>query len=495
MKSAPDIRVRALPSGSPNPVRPDGTHVLYWMVGFRRPRWNFALQHAAAHATRLGKPLVVLEALRVGYPWASDRLHQFVLDGMRANEAYFRETPATYFPYVEPEEGHGRGLLAALASSACVVVSDDYPTFFIPRMQQKAAASIKARLELVDSNGLLPIRATDRVFSRAFDFRRFLQRNLLDHLDEFPVEGPLQGLSLPRPTGRLLSDHAGPWEPASDAELRGDSIATLPIDHDVGKVDFQGGYVTGEATARAFLDTRIDRYATERSHPDANAASGLSPWLHFGHVSAHQVFHELTLNEGWDPDHVSSKRGGQREGWWGMSQSAEAFLDELITWREVGYNMSTHQDNYDQYESLPGWAQQTLSEHENDSRPHVYTQDQFARSETHDPIWNAAQRELVTTGRMQNYLRMLWGKKILEWSSTPRDALATMVELNNRYAVDGRDPNSYSGIFWVLGRYDRAWGPERPIFGKIRYMSSDNTKRKLRMRDYLARFDAQATLF
>lgn len=465
------------------------------MVGFRRPRWNFALQHAAAYAARLGKPLVVLEALRVGYPWASDRLHQFVLDGMRANKAYFRETAATYVPYVEPEEGHGRGLLAALAESACVVVTDDYPTFFIPRMQEKAAASIDARFELVDSNGLLPLRATDRVFARAFDFRRFLQRNLLEHLGEFPIEDPLKGLSLPCPTDDLLSKHTGQWRPASDAVLRGDAINSLPIDHDVGRVDFQGGYVAGEATARSFLDTRIDRYATERSHPDANAASGLSPWLHFGHVSAHQVFHELTLNEGWDPEQVSSKRGGQREGWWGMSQSAEAFLDELITWREVGYNMSTHRNDYDQYESLPGWAQQTLAAHENDPRPHVYTLDQFAQSETHDPIWNAAQRELVTTGRMQNYLRMLWGKKILEWSPTPRDALATMIELNNKYAVDGRDPNSYSGIFWVLGRYDRAWGPERPIFGKIRYMSSDNTKRKLRMRDYLGRFDAQATLF
>ncbi|MDH4282798.1 MAG: deoxyribodipyrimidine photolyase, partial [Myxococcales bacterium] len=189
------------------------------------------------------------------------------------------------------------------------------------------------------------------------------------------------------------------------------------------------------------------------------------------------------------------KVNGAREGWWGMSANAESFLDELVTWRELGFNACAHRADYDQYESLPDWARQTLEEHQNDPRPYLYSLEQLESSETHDPIWNAAQTELRETGRLQNYLRMLWGKKILEWSPSPSDALAAMVELNNKYAVDGRDPNSYSGIFWVLGRYDRAWGPERAIFGKIRYMSSENTKRKLRMADYLARFGGQGDLF
>jgi deoxyribodipyrimidine photo-lyase len=160
-------------------------------------------------------------------------------------------------------------------------------------------------------------------------------------------------------------------------------------------------------------------------------------------------------------------------------------LDELVTWRELGFNMCWQRPDYDQYESLPAWAQQTLEEHSSDLRPVVYTLDQLQSATTHDALWNAAQTQLVTEGRMHNYLRMLWGKKILEWSATPRDALASMIELNNRFAVDGRNPNSYSGIFWVLGRYDRAWGPERPIFGKIRYMTSENTARKLKLSNYL----------
>ncbi len=172
----------------------------------------------------------------------------------------------------------------------------------------------------------------------------------------------------------------------------------------------------------------------------------------------------------------------------GASSAAEAFLDELVTWRELGYNMCAHRDDYNQYESLPDWARTTLEKHARDRRQRIYSLRQLERSETYDPLWNAAQRQLVREGRMHNYLRMLWGKKILEWTPSPREALAVMLELNNKYAVDGRDPNSYSGIFWCLGRYDRPWGPERKIFGKVRYMSSENTARKLSVAGYLERY-------
>lgn len=494
MSRVPDIRVRAL---NTVPER-DGRYVLYWMVAFRRPRWNFALQRAAERANALGKPLVILEALRTGYRWASDRLHQFILDGMRAHRAYFNDRGVFYFPYVEPEHGAGSGLLEALAQEACLVVGDDYPSFFIPNMQRAAASRLHARLELVDSNGLLPLRATHKVFGRAFDFRRFLQQALPAQLERFPAEDPLESLPiLPEPfDGKLLLEGIrGRWREASDAELAGKTLASLPIDHSVPPVDFEGGFVAGEQRLLDFLDGPFDRYAEDRNHPDEDASSGLSPWLHFGHVSAHQAFNEIARNEGWSIDSLANKPTGAREGWWGMSENAEAFLDELVTWRELGFNMCAHDPSYDRYESLPAWARQTLELHETDPREHLYTLEQLEDAATHDPVWNAAQAELMQTGRIHNYLRMLWGKRILEWTPTARDALAMMIELNNKHAVDGRDPNSYSGIFWVLGRYDRPWGPERPIFGKIRYMSSANTARKLRMSSYLARFGGQAELF
>jgi deoxyribodipyrimidine photo-lyase len=176
-----------------------------------------------------------------------------------------------------------------------------------------------------------------------------------------------------------------------------------------------------------------------------------------------------------------------------MSPAAEKFLDELVTWREVGYNRAALDPDSERYESLPDWARATLDKHAADRRTHVYTLEEFDRAATHDELWNAAQTQLVQAGRIHNYLRMLWGKKILEWSAGPREALDIMIELNNRYALDGRDPNSFSGIFWCLGRYDRPWPPERPVFGNIRYMSSESTRRKLKVGDYLARWSQAKT--
>ena len=183
---------------------------------------------------------------------------------------------------------------------------------------------------------------------------------------------------------------------------------------------------------------------------------------------------------------------GSREGWWGAAPEVESFLDELITWREVGYNMCALTDNFDQYESLPEWARTTLEQHAGDPREYIYTLEEFESAATHDELWNAAQNQLVREGRIHNYLRMLWGKKIFEWSPSAPEALDVLIELNNKYALDGRNPNSYSGIFWCLGRYDRAWGPERPVYGKIRYMSSDNTARKVKVKDYVAHYNSAA---
>jgi deoxyribodipyrimidine photo-lyase len=171
-----------------------------------------------------------------------------------------------------------------------------------------------------------------------------------------------------------------------------------------------------------------------------------------------------------------------------MSSPAEAFLDQFVTWRELGFNMAALRADHREYESLPEWARNTLAEHASDPRPYLYSLEQLDSASTHDELWNAAQRQLRREGVIQNYLRMLWGKKILKWTATPREAARFMIELNNRYALDGRDPNSYSGIYWCLGRYDRPWGPERPVFGKIRYMTSANTARKLRVREYMERF-------
>ncbi len=484
--SVPELRVRALNSLE---VDSDAQFVLYWMVANRRTRWNFALQRTAEYARDLGKPLVILEALRCDYRWASDRFHWFVIQGMADNARRLEDTPAIYYPYLEPEPGADHGLLMALANKASVVVSDDFPCFFLPRMQAKVAERLPVKFEVVDSNGLLPMRATYKVFSRAYDLRRYLQKELPNYLTDFPDEDPLQELG---DAGKfeLPEEITERWPVADPISLAEDAacLADFPIDHSVEPAVFDGGEQAAKETLKTFLSDRIDNYGEQRNHPEKQATSGLSPYLHFGHISVHEVFSELMDKVDWNINKLSHKANGSRSGWWGTGEAAESFLDELITWRELGYNMCSKTEDYTRYSSLPDWAQETLAEHADDEREFIYSLEQFEKAETHDELWNAAQMQLVTEGRMHNYLRMLWGKKILHWSSSPQEALRIMIELNNKYAVDGRNPNSYSGIFWVLGRYDRAWGPERPIFGKIRYMTSDSTRRKFKVDNYIEKF-------
>jgi deoxyribodipyrimidine photo-lyase len=240
--------------------------------------------------------------------------------------------------------------------------------------------------------------------------------------------------------------------------------------------------------AALFVDSKLDFYAERRNDPDADATSGLSPYLHFGHVSAHHVFSLVAAHEDWSPSDVARLARGRREGFWAMRPGAEAFLEQLLVWRELGYNFCAFRDDADRFTSLPEWARRTLARHSGDRRPALYSLERLEAAETGDELWNAAQRELIETGRIQNYLRMLWGKRVLEWTRRPEAAYERLVYLNDKYALDGRDPNSYSGISWCFGRYDRPWGPERPVFGSVRFMSSDATRRKLELRRYLRRF-------
>jgi deoxyribodipyrimidine photo-lyase len=482
----PQTRIRNINAA---PVRKNGGYVLYWMIGSRRLHFNFALDRALEYCATLRKPLVIFEPLRAGYPWASDRLHRFVIDGMGDNSRTCAKRGIAYYPYVEPVAGAGKGLLLALAENACAVITDEFPCFFLPRMVAGAGKRLPVKLEAVDSNGLLPIYACERAVSRAFDFRRYLQKELLKHLAEFPRADPLGKTRLPdapAPIGKILKQ----WPAASDSLLSGDpaQLKSFPIDHTVRPAGLGGGHANARRHLLDFLQRKLAFYGEKRNQPELEVGSGLSPFLHFGHIGVHEVFTELARRENWKPEKLSLRASGSREGWWNMSANAESFLDEIVTWREVGYNFSCHREDYDKYESLPDWARKTLGEHAKDEREHLYSLKEFESGQTHDPLWNAAQMQLVREGSIHNYLRMLWGKKILQWTRSPQEAAKIMIHLNNKYGLDGRDPNSYSGIFWVLGRYDRPWAPIRPVFGSIRYMSSENTARKVSVKNYIKKY-------
>ena len=488
-ETIPNTRIRV---AKDKPLRTDGDWVVYWMTAFRRTRSNFALQRARDLAIELKKPLVILEALRVHYRWACDRFHRFVIDGMVDNQAACEPADVLYYPYVELQPGEGSGLVAELSARACAVVSDDYPCFFHPKMIKVAARSMPCRFEVVDSNCLMPLAIADRTFTVAHSYRRHMQKVLPLHLESMPDANPLdkrltRGLEKLKSLPREITKR---WPAANLAKLTSDNgLAAIPIDHSISPTSMRGGSKAADQLLNHFLSKRLKSYSEARNEPDELGSSELSPYLHFGHISPHEVFQRLMEHERWHPGKLM-KPNGKMNGFWGVGEHVEAFLDQLCTWREIGFNMCWREPNFDRFESLPDWALQSMAEHESDPREHVYSLEQLDASKTRDPIWNAAQRQLVREGRIHNYLRMLWGKKIYQWSATPRAALETMIELNNKYALDGRDPNSYSGIFWVLGRYDRAWGPERPVFGKLRYMTSENTAKKHALKEYVQRFSS-----
>ena len=492
--SVPALRIH---TANDAPVRADGDYVLYWMIANRRSQWNYSLDRAVQWSEELKKPLLILEAVRCDYPWVSDRVHRFILQGMADNRHHLSGKSVRYYPYVETEAAAGKGLVEAFAAQASVVVTDDFPCFFLPRIVAAMARRSEVRVEAVDSNGILPLADAPRAFTTAYSFRRHMQKNVVAHLQEMPLERPLdaaRGLV----AASVPSQVKQRWPRLSAAALSGPHgplVSALPIDHEVAATSLPGGQEAAMTRWETFVGSPLEGYIEDRNRPDIRGTSGMSAYLHFGHIGAHTMVRSILDRGGWSPESITTKPVGQRAGWWGLDAPSEAFLDQTITWRELGFTFC-HQnpEDYDHFETLPPWALKTLADHAEDRREYVYSLDAFERGATHDPLWNAAQEQLRQEGTIHNYMRMLWGKKILEWSSTPNQALETMIELNNKYALDGRNPNSISGIFWTLGRFDRAWGPERSIFGKVRYMSSDNTARKLKTKPYLQRWSGQADL-
>ena len=486
----PAIRVS---EANQKPVRKDGAFVLFWMIGARRVRYNFALERAIAWAKELDRPLVILEPLRCDYPYASDRFHRFVIEGMRDHAQALERSFVTYVPWIERARHEGKHMLAAYASHACLIVSDLSGVPWMRGMLDAAAERVPVRVEVVDGLGIMPMRASSNVFLTAHSFRRFLQKSLPAHLTHVPASNPLRNVHLPR-LEALPSAITSRWPMASRDELEHPSalIERLPIDHTIGAVPERGGGTAATALLREFVKERLPRYA-ERNHPDADVCSRLSGHLHFGHISAHEILDAIARETGWTSAQVSSRATGSREGWWNASPTADAFLDQLVTWRELAQLRAVHDRHVMEYESIPEWARRSLASHKKDERPAIYDRVQLAQAETGDEVWNAAQRQLLSEGRIHNYARMLWGKLVLAWQMTPEEAFATLIDLNDRYSIDGRDPNSWANIAWIFGSYDRPWGPERPVYGTVRYMTTDSAKRKLHMKAWLRRWSDPVT--
>ncbi len=510
MNSFNDSRIRA---ANDRPANLAGKYVLYWPQMFRRLHSNHAFDHAVRLAIEWKKPLVVYEALKLNYPWANARHHTFILQGMRDNAAAAKKLGVSYWPFVETPDNSGRGLVRTLAADACALVTDDYPAYIVPAHNHAIAAKCDVPVVVVDGNSLVPLAKLGLAVSAAAHLRPRIHKQFAEAWRNRAIAEP----ELPNLVKANLAAPFTPWDTTQDISA---FVGSLPLDQSVTPIaDREGGTVAGRAALREFVTHKLNRYGEGRSQPDSperSAASGLSPHLHYGHISIQEVV-EAVLGNDWTPAELNTSASGKREDFFTRVASVNSFLDEAITWRDVGYqwhfakaaslrpnanslNVSWQTGeqphfNFETFDFSPGgertlevvlldWTKATLRNHEADAREHLYRLDEFEAAETHDPLWNAAQQELVATGSMHNYLRMLWGKKVLEWSKTPAEAYAVLEYLNNKYALDGRDPNSYTGILWCFGLFDRPWAPERKIFGTVRYMSSDNTAKKFKLGGY-----------
>lgn len=475
------------------PINESGEYVLYWMQINRRFEFNFALEYAIAWANKLDKPLLIYEGLNIDYPWASARMHNFMLQGMRENQQIAKEKGLNLFSYVEPDIEAGKGLFYKLVEKACCVISDEFPVFIIRKHNERVADRINVSFTTVDSNGLIPLGITEKDPYSAYLFRKIMQKYFLESYTNPPKKDPLADLINRDKIDLDAFSNTYPTALKIEDEIE-EVIPRLDIDHSVSIVDVSG---TREAALKKlvyFIQNSLLEYNEKRNHPDEKKTSGLSPWLHFGKISEYEIV-KAALDQqphGWDLSQLTPN-GGKNTGFFNGDTNIQSFLDEVITWREVGFHYAHHRPDYDEFDSLPNWVMETLREHQNDERKWIYSLEELEQSKTHDDIWNAAQTQLREEGIIHNYLRMLWGKKVIEWTPDYRTALDYLIELNNKYALDGRDPGSYSGIFWCFGRFDRAW-QERNIFGKLRYMASESTRKKVKMKNYLAKYGSQKHL-
>jgi deoxyribodipyrimidine photo-lyase len=336
----------------------------------------------------------------------------------------------------------------------------------------------------VDGSSVVPLSRLGPTVSAAAHLRPRIHRAFAEAWEHRAVARP----RIPAVAARAV---APPFElaPLDDLEAL---TAALPLDRSVSEVAATpGGGPAARRRLADFITHRLRGTAEHRSQPAPPTAahqSGLSPYLHFGQLAVEEVVERVLASTGdWSPAVLDARAAGRREGFFCRDADVNSFLDEAIIWRDLGlhWHRARRADTARLDTALPAWARATLGAHAGDRRAHVYPREAWEAGATHDPLWNAAQRELVATGTIHNYLRMLWGKKVLEWSRTPEEAYATLVHLNNKYALDGRDPSSYSGILWCFGLFDRPWAPERKVLGRVRYMSSESTARKFKLGPYL----------
>ncbi|NWF56640.1 MAG: deoxyribodipyrimidine photo-lyase [Syntrophaceae bacterium] len=434
-----------------------GQFVLYWMQASQRAEYNHALEYAIRQANEQKLPVVVLFVLTDFFPEANLRHYTFMLEGLQEVRSRL-EVRGIQFVALKglPDKES-----VNVSAQASMLITDCGYLRIQKEWRKEVAEKAPCLVVQVETDVIVPVeQACPKEAYSAAVLRPKINsqlRKYLVPLSETPVKNTLRnqdfaGLDLKKPIPTLLS--------------------SLSIDRTVQPVShFRGG--TGEAKRRLgdFIAHKLRDYGELRSDPSLDCVSHMSPYLHFGQISP--LYIALQVQEA---GKIPAK-------------TREAYLEELVVRRELAMNFSHYNPAYDSFRAIPDWAQRTLKTHQKEKREYVYSREELEDGRTHDPYWNAAQKEMVITGKMHNYMRMYWGKKILEWSTEPEEAYRIAVYLNNKYELDGRDPNSFTGVAWCFGKHDRPWG-ERKVFGQVRYMNDAGLRRKFKIDDYVKKISS-----
>ncbi len=432
-----------------HPVRKNGKFVLYWMQQSQRAEWNHALEYAIERANELDLPVVVVFGLMDDYPEANERHYAFMLQGLEDVFQTLEKRGIAAFI----GRGHPAEVAIEAGQKAALIVCDMGYLRHQAEWRTRVADESGCEVVEVESDVVVPVEtASDKPEYMA----RTIRPKLHNHLDEFlqPVQKikPRMGAN-----GR---------EFFQTLERKIPDLGKLKLDRSVGSVDcFKGGTSEAKRRLKQFIKNSLAVYSDHSNQPQTDDVSAMSLYLHFGQISPLYIAQEI-LNS--DAD----------------KEAKDAYIEQLVVRRELAMNFCWFTPDYDQRSCLPDWALKTLKDHAGDQREFIYSREEFEQSQTHDPYWNAAMTEMRVTGTMHNYMRMYWGKKILEWSPSPEEAFETLLAINNKYFIDGRDPNSYAGVAWVFGKHDTAWA-ERPVFGKTRYMNANGLKRKCDINAYV----------
>jgi deoxyribodipyrimidine photo-lyase len=424
--------------------------IIYWMSRDQRIQDNWALLYAQELAIDHKQPLVVVFCLVPNYLGATIRQYDFMIDGLIEIEQKLAEINIPFFVLIGEPEISIQEFIHRYKIGA--VVMDFSPLRINRKWKAKIEKVVSVPIYEIDTHNIVPCwLASHKQEYSAYTFRRKINALLSEFLDNFPD----------------VKRHPYKWNKATSSVDWGKEIKTLNIDRSVSKLTWiKPGENEAHKALDYFIDNKLNDYDLQRNDPTKDGQSNLSPYIHFGQISAQRIALEILR---------SDKK----------KESCEAFLEELIVRRELSDNFCYYNDFYDSFDGFPKWAKDTLNQHRNDKREYLYSMSQFENAQTHDNLWNISQLQIVKYGKMHGYMRMYWAKKILEWTKSPEEALDLAIYLNDKYELDGRDPNGYVGIAWSIGGvHDRAWS-ERSVFGKIRYMSYNGCRSKFDVDEYI----------